>query len=276
VYGKPIEHLGASGFYSSRKIQGLNGGTSACQIMQPPVCPSAASNQVTPVGPTTFAGNMATINFTVAAGCENVKLSFVSYKAPSNVYTAEEADQQVLFRYVTDTFQAGPGQMTVEVPNCYFQLDFVYGEHLDHLGPAGSTNFYSSRKIRGQMGGTAACVVEQPPTEQPTTPSDTTTPPVEQPVQQVEQPVQNEQPVTQQPVQEVQPVTQQPTAPVVQTTTPPTVITGVAGATKTIAKKPTVKKKVVKRVKAKAKKVKKVTKHAVAAKAVVRRAGFTG
>jgi hypothetical protein len=47
--------------------------------------------------------------------------------------------------------------MTVVVPRCYFQIDFVCGSVIDHFGPAGSNIFYSAedRLISADNGGSA-------------------------------------------------------------------------------------------------------------------------
>ncbi len=110
-------------------------------------------------------GGTATANFTVAAGC-TVQLSLVSYKAPSASFSASTASQQVLFDSDTQTLTAGVHSLSVSVPNCFFQVDFVFGSPIATLGPAGSNNFYSAqgRLISGMNGGTTSCVVTTPTT----------------------------------------------------------------------------------------------------------------
>lgn len=122
-----------------------------------PATTSSCVQDVSPVGGFVVAGGVATINFTVGSGCAD--LSFVSYTMPSATYSAAEASQQVLFDSTSATFQTGPGTMTVNVPNCFFQLDFVYGAPIRQLGPAGSSNFYGvqGRLIVSGTGGTTAC-----------------------------------------------------------------------------------------------------------------------
>ena len=118
----------------------------------------AANSGVTITQAPTFAGGKATVGFSVASGCD-VQLSLVSYTAPSASYSDQTASQQVLYRTATDTFSSGSQTLSVDVPSCYFQLDFVYGTPIEQLGPAGSTNFYGvqGRLIHGEMGGSTSC-----------------------------------------------------------------------------------------------------------------------
>src|SRR4051794_25655083 len=115
----------------------------------------------------TVNGGKASVDYNVPAGCGSIELSLVSYQAPSSTYDPSTADQQVLYKSVTQTVPEGAGTLTVDVPNCYFQVDFVYGQPIEDLGPAGSDNFYNnsheSRLIQGLMGGTSACTAMQAP-----------------------------------------------------------------------------------------------------------------
>jgi hypothetical protein len=110
-------------------------------------------------------GGTAAIDFTVAEGC-NVELSLVSYKAPSDTFSADTASQQVLFDSATGMFGAGPHTLVVDLPNCFFQLDFVFGAPLATLGPAGSNNFYGAqgRLISAWNHGSGSCSAATPVT----------------------------------------------------------------------------------------------------------------
>jgi hypothetical protein len=74
--------------------------------------------------------------------------------------------------------------MEISFPsNCYFQVDFVYGKHIEKFGPPDSNNFYyrQGRSIKSVHAGSAPCAESSPPpTVTPTTtpPPSTTTPPV--------------------------------------------------------------------------------------------------
>jgi hypothetical protein len=103
----------------------------------------------------------------VAPGCSEIQLSLVSYTAPSNAFDANTASQQVVFDSKTADFDAGLHTWTVNMPNCYFQVDLVYGTVIEHLGPANSNNFYGTqgRLITALNGGTTTCEVPQPQTD---------------------------------------------------------------------------------------------------------------
>ncbi len=125
----------------------------------PPQCPTAGNAQVSSSSAIGIANGVATVSFTVAAGCQNVKLSLVSYKAPGPAFDATTADQQTVHSSNTVLLGAGNHTLTVAVPDCYYQVDFVYGDVIAKLGPAGSSNFYSAqgRLIKARNGGTASC-----------------------------------------------------------------------------------------------------------------------
>jgi hypothetical protein len=123
-------------------------------------------------------GDHVVANFTVPANC-SVVLSFVSYQAPGPTFDANTASQQTVFDSQDGvTFAAGDHSMAVTVPPCYFQVEFVRGTVIQHLGPAGSTNFYGAqgRLISEDTGGTTACGGGGG-TQGLTTPTTPTTPP---------------------------------------------------------------------------------------------------
>ena len=102
----------------------------------PPTCP-AANAAVTSSSSIMVTGTTAKVTFTVAAGCKDIELTLVSYKAPGPTFDEQTADQQMLFDHKTQLFSAGNWQLDVAVPDCYYQVDFVYGKHIEKLGPAG-------------------------------------------------------------------------------------------------------------------------------------------
>jgi hypothetical protein len=107
-------------------------------------------------------GDTVTVNFTIAAGCEEKVYSLASYTAPSATFSPSTADQQVLFDSWSGKFGAGDHKMTVKIPGCFYQVDFVRGGVLEKLGPEGSKNFYGDRLIEADNGG-AECVTPPPP-----------------------------------------------------------------------------------------------------------------
>ncbi|MDQ6856024.1 MAG: hypothetical protein M3Z57_02995 [Candidatus Dormibacteraeota bacterium] len=97
-------------------------------------------------------------SFTVPANC-SVEVSLVSYQAPSSSFDSKTASQQTVFDSKDVTFSAGGHSLAVNVPACYFQVDFVRGAVIQHLGPDGSNNFYSAqgRLISASNGGSKSC-----------------------------------------------------------------------------------------------------------------------
>jgi hypothetical protein len=115
-------------------------------------------------------GDKVTVNFTVKAG-KTVELSLVSYKATAPFSNAQNLQYQRISDLATGKFGAGKHCLTVTVPKCYFQLDFVGGKAIDPFGPAGSNILYGAqdRLIAFVNGGTKACACEptKPPTCEP-------------------------------------------------------------------------------------------------------------
>jgi LPXTG-motif cell wall-anchored protein len=108
-------------------------------------------------------GGQATVSFTMGKGCTGQELSLVSYTAPSDTFSRETASQQRIFQAKTGTFGDATGAHTyvlsVNVPSCFFQIDFVTGKPIAQFGPAESNNFYSDqgRLLAGVNGGTRSC-----------------------------------------------------------------------------------------------------------------------
>ena len=109
-------------------------------------------------------GDVVTVYFTLPAGTTET-FSLVSYTAPDPYFDATRASLQEVFQVDTGTF-TGPGtfSLTVQVPNCYFQIDFVCGPVIDRLGPAGSHIFYTpqGRLISADNDGTTPCTPAAP------------------------------------------------------------------------------------------------------------------
>jgi hypothetical protein len=109
-------------------------------------------------------GDVVTVYFTLPAGVTET-FSLVSYTAPDPYFDATRASLQQVFQVDSGTF-TGPGtfSLTVQVPNCYFQIDFVCGPVIDRLGPAGSNIFYTpqGRLISADNDGTTPCTSAAP------------------------------------------------------------------------------------------------------------------
>jgi hypothetical protein len=181
-----VAHWGNGDAPAQARITKLTKGS--CSTPPPPVCAS----QVGDDGAVTDSDlsldsstHRAHVTFTVAAGCKDIKLTLVSYKAPGPTFDVNTADQQVVFDYKTQLFSAGTWHLDVAYPDCYFQVDFVYGERIEKFGPADSNNFYyrQGRNIRSFHGGTTGCTTTPPTPTPPATPPATppTTPPTTPP-----------------------------------------------------------------------------------------------
>ena len=153
----------ASAAYSGASKHTDATGTSTCSI-------SAITNASLSVS-----GNAAQATFTVRSDCDAVEVSLVSYTMPGPAFDENTADQQALSASTTVTVGAGSHTLSLAVPNCFYQVDFVVGQPLQTLGPAGSGNFYSSqgRYIASATGGSTPCSTTTTTT---TTATTTTTP----------------------------------------------------------------------------------------------------
>jgi hypothetical protein len=117
--------------------------------------PTGKSHTVTNLRGNTQQGDTVTVNFTVV-GHSPVRVSLVAYNAPGNTFDASTASEQVIFQDASETFSPGAHSLTVQLPNNFYQVDFVAGAAIDTFGPAGSNIFYSAerRLISADNGGT--------------------------------------------------------------------------------------------------------------------------
>jgi hypothetical protein len=119
--------------------------------------PCSGQSMVTQAGSIAVGGGKGTVSFTVGQGCD-VQLSLVSYKAPGPTWDASRASEQKYYASVTQTLHAGSYTWTVDVPSCYYQVDFVYGTPITSGAP-----MYGNRLIRSNNGGTTACTSSTTP-----------------------------------------------------------------------------------------------------------------
>ena len=128
------------------------------------VCPTDVQSLITNVALAPNPGGLSTATFTIPAGCV-VKVSLVSYTAPAPVFTWDNAAQQVVFDQLTENLGAGVHTMSVQTPDCYYQLDLVEGEVIPSFGPYATdpNNFYTpqGRLAASANGGTSVCVPAQ-------------------------------------------------------------------------------------------------------------------
>jgi hypothetical protein len=104
----------------------------------------------------THEGDTIVVNVTVAKWAGPTTVSFVSYHATGPTFDPNTASQQVIAQDVAGTFGPGPHTLTLQVPQGFYEVDFVLGAAIDHFGPAGSNVFYSAqhRLISADNGGT--------------------------------------------------------------------------------------------------------------------------
>ncbi len=133
------------------------------------VTSGSTSKTVTGLSGNTQQGNTVQVTFTVPSGM-NEQLTLVSYVAPGSTYNASTAHQQQIFDAASGTFAPGTYTLTVQIPNCYYQIDFVCGLAINQLvpplfngsayGPDNSNITYSAqgRLISADNGGTQVCV----------------------------------------------------------------------------------------------------------------------
>jgi hypothetical protein len=102
-------------------------------------------------------GDTVQANFTIADGCEGIEVSLAAYMAPSAAWSIGNADKQVLYDSGTGTFAAGEHNLTVDVPQCHYQTDFVRGAVIDHLSPPDQLYGAQGRLLDHANGGHPAC-----------------------------------------------------------------------------------------------------------------------
>jgi large repetitive protein len=105
----------------------------------------------------THQGDTVVANFTVR-GTSSVLVSLVAYNAPSATFNAKTASQDVIATDDSALLSPGAHSLTVQLPDNFYQVDFVLGAPITTFGPAGSNVFYGAqgRRISGDHGGTQA------------------------------------------------------------------------------------------------------------------------
>ncbi len=104
----------------------------------------ASGNKIKDLRGNTNQGDEVTVNFTLTnATGANALLTLVSYTAPGSTFVAKDAYKQEIFDTDSRTFGSGTYSMTVQNPNAFYQIDFVWGLAIDRFGPEGSNVFYT-------------------------------------------------------------------------------------------------------------------------------------
>ena len=145
--------------------------------------PSGSSTNVSDLAGHTAPGDTVTVTFTVPSGA-NDTLTLVSYYAQSATFSNSNAQQQLIYQQDTGTFApGGPYSLTVQIPNSYYQIDFVCGQAISQLEPNQNSNAYGpdsaeilyhaeQRFISSDSGGSTAGTLN---TASPIVPAPTTT-----------------------------------------------------------------------------------------------------
>ncbi|HVS70156.1 MAG TPA: SdrD B-like domain-containing protein [Phycisphaerae bacterium] len=87
-------------------------------------------------------------------------VSFVSYTAPDSYFNSGDADQQKLFDVATGTYsKAGTYCLTIVVPNCDYQVDFICGLPIDVLGTNANVFYTPQHRLHdSDNGGSTNCI----------------------------------------------------------------------------------------------------------------------
>jgi hypothetical protein len=117
--------------------------------------PNGRTTTVTNLHGNTKQGDTVTANFTVT-GSSPVTLSLVSYNATSPRLNAFTSTQATILANATGTFSPGQYSLKVQLPNNFYQVDFVVGAALSQFGQPGSNVSYSAqgRLLSADSGGT--------------------------------------------------------------------------------------------------------------------------
>ena len=95
-------------------------------------------------------GDTVTVIYTLGGTCATDQYSLASYDVPANYYM--QGVSQTIYQHQTNTTGPGTYSLTVTVPNCYFQVDFVHGPAILTGDPA-----YGDSLIDADNGGTNSC-----------------------------------------------------------------------------------------------------------------------
>jgi hypothetical protein len=100
------------------------------------------------------ADSEVTVHFTIAKDCQE-RLTLASYEAEST--SDQDLDSQTLHDWTSRTFGEGKYSMSVDVPECIFQVDFAREDVIRNLS---ASNRYGDRLIDYDIGGETCPEVE--------------------------------------------------------------------------------------------------------------------
>lgn len=122
-----------------------------------------------------ISGNTATGTFTVPSGCPGTHVLMASYTAPNGTNGKPYSAQKL---YASTRAKLGPGRhnLSVRLPNCYYQVDLARGTVLQNFQSTTYTASTNHILMAAQHGGSQPC--EKTPPPPPITPGPTKKPPV--------------------------------------------------------------------------------------------------
>jgi LPXTG-motif cell wall-anchored protein len=157
---------------------------SATNTMTPDICKPVAVTDVAAATPQSYQvvysvsnqgqGKVTTATLKAGTKCVGPMVSLVSYKAPAA--NGSPLTKQTIHDSQTKVLAATPITLSVNVPDCFYQVDLVYGEPLDLR--TGATYHGLNRFIWGVNGGNKACTVATPTPTPGSTSTPTATPKV--------------------------------------------------------------------------------------------------
>lgn len=122
-----------------------------------------------------ISGLTATGRFTVPSGCPGTHVLMASYTAPNGTdgkpYTAQK-----LFASNRAKFGPGTHSLSVQLPNCYYQVDLARGTVLQNFNSTTYTTSPNHILLAAKHGGTMPCDQPKPPAPQPPQPPAPTKP----------------------------------------------------------------------------------------------------
>ncbi len=117
-----------------------------------------------------ISGTTATATFDVPRGCPGTHVLLASYTAPNGTDGKPYSEQKL---YSSNRAKFGPGrhQISIKIPNCYYQVDLARGTVLQNFRSTTYTQSPSHVLMAARHGGNQSCgPVTPPPVQPPVTP----------------------------------------------------------------------------------------------------------
>ncbi len=116
--------------------------------------PAPCVRQSTAKAVINVSNNVATARVSIPKKCGPTQISFASYKAPNGTNGKPYANQS-LFAVTTKTFQPGRNTISVNLPDCHYQVDLVRGTPISDFT---NTTYHKQNRFLGAVhGGSKSC-----------------------------------------------------------------------------------------------------------------------